>query len=52
MEPSKRDYAKEVHDEIKAWKKKRRKIRHRPAPPIPSSARQQYRTLMSSYERE
>jgi hypothetical protein len=49
MEPSKRDYAKEVHDELEAWKKKRRK-RH-PAP-IPSSAKQQYRTLMRSYERE
>jgi hypothetical protein len=47
MEPTTRDYAKEVHDELNEWKKKRRKIR-RPSP----TPRQQYRTLMKSYARE
>jgi hypothetical protein len=50
MEPSKRDYAKEVYAELAAWKKKRRRISHHPAP-IPS-ARQQYRALMRSYINE
>ena len=31
MEPSKRDYAKEVYAELAAWKKKRRRISHHPS---------------------